>query len=233
MRSGALIAAAAVGAWVAPAPAPVVPAIAAAFRLPLGLTHSNGIGLTFDDGPHPSGTPAVLDMLAREAVKATFYLVGEQVERWPELAARTAAEGHEIGIHGYHHTLLLRRSPRALGRDLDRAAAVIREATGATPTSYRPPYGVFSLAALMLVRQRGWAPQLWSRWGRDWGRHERPADIARRATAGLRAGDVILLHDADHYSAPGSWRQTLAALPPILSACAAVGVPAVSVTQRT
>ena len=146
MRSGALIAAAAVGAWVAPAPAPVVPAIAAAFRLPLGLTHSNGIGLTFDDGPRPSGTPAVLDMLAREAVKATFYLVGEQVERWPELAARTAAEGHEIGIHGYHHTLLLRRSPRALGRDLDRAAAIIREATGATPISYRPPYGVFSMA---------------------------------------------------------------------------------------
>ncbi len=232
MQRAALILLAA-GAWCSPAPAPVVPGVARAFRIPLGLPHDHGIALTFDDGPHPAGTSAVLDMLAAEGVSATFYLVGEQVVRWPALAARIAAEGHEIGLHGYRHTLLLRREPRALARDLDRAAAVIEDATGATPRSYRPPYGVFSMAALMLVRRRGWAPQLWSRWGRDWGRRERASDIARRATAGLRGGDVILLHDADHYSAAGSWRQTLAALPSIMSACAATGAPLVSITQST
>jgi peptidoglycan/xylan/chitin deacetylase (PgdA/CDA1 family) len=202
-------------------------------RIPLRRPDASGIALTFDDGPHPSGTPAVLDLLAAADISATFYLVGEQVERWPELAERIAAEGHEVGLHGYRHTLLLRRTPRGLLRDLLRAAAVIEHATGVAPRSYRPPYGVFNTFALGLVRHRGWEPMLWSRWGRDWGAHERPQDIARRATRSLGGGDVILLHDADHYSAPGCWRQMVAALPSILSACAATGLPAVSVTQST
>lgn len=231
MRRAALIAAAGAGAWCAPAPAPVVPGVAALMRIPLRLCNSSGIALTFDDGPHPSGTPAVLDLLAAAGVPATFYLVGEQVERWPELAARIAAEGHEVGLHGHRHTLLLRRTPGGLLHDLRRAAAVIEDATGVAPRSYRPPYGVFSSIALALARSQGWQPMLWSRWGRDWGAHERPRDITRRATRALGAGDVILLHDADHYSAPGCWRQMVAALPSILSACAATGLPAVSVTQ--
>ena len=105
-----------------------------------------GIALTFDDGPHPAGTPDVLGQLERAGAKGTFYLVGEQVERNPSLAAEIAAAGHEVGIHGYRHTLLLRRSPAALRDDFDRAEAVIGEATGAKSLSYRPPYGVFSLA---------------------------------------------------------------------------------------
>ncbi|HEY4229872.1 MAG TPA: polysaccharide deacetylase family protein, partial [Thermoanaerobaculia bacterium] len=114
------------------------------FRIPLRLPGSRGIALTFDDGPHPQGTPAVLELLARAQVRATFYLVGEQVERRPSLAAEIVAAGHEVGIHGYRHTLLLRRRPGALRDDLDRAAAVIGEATGVASASYRPPYGVFS-----------------------------------------------------------------------------------------
>jgi len=220
-------------AWCAPAPAPVVPGLAEVMRIPRRLPDARGIALTFDDGPHPSGTPAVLDLLAVARVTATFYLVGEQVERWPELAARIVSEGHEVGLHGFRHTLLLRRTPRGLTRDLLRAAAVIEDATGAAPRSYRPPYGVFNSFALGLVRRQGWQPMLWSRWGRDWGAHDRPDDIARRATRAIGGGDVILLHDADHYSAPGSWRQTVAALPSILSACTATGLPAVSVTQST
>ena len=83
------------------------------------------------------------------------------------------------------------------------------------------------------MRARGWRPLLWSRWGRDWVGRETPAAIARRATAGLEPGDVVLLHDADHYSSPGSWRRTAAALPQVLDAVAALGVPCVSVTQST
>jgi peptidoglycan/xylan/chitin deacetylase (PgdA/CDA1 family) len=220
-------------AWAAPAPAPVAPAFARAFGIPLRLPHADGVAITFDDGPHPQGTPEVLDALAAAGATATFFLVGEQVERFPALAAEIAAAGHEIALHGHRHTLLLRRSPRGLADDLARAAAVIEEATGQSPAAYRPPYGVFSSYALRLVRRRGWAPLLWSHWGHDWGANDVPRRILERATSGLVPGDVVLLHDADHYGAPGSWRQTVAALPSILDAVAAIGAPCVAVTQST
>jgi len=219
-------------AWAVPAPAPVVPAFARAFKIPLRLSHKDGIAITFDDGPHPQGTPAVLETLARAGATATFFLVGEQVERFPALAAEIAAAGHEIALHGYRHTLLLRRSPQGLADDLDRAAEVIADATGRVPSVYRPPYGVFSTHALRLVKLRAWEPLLWSHWGHDWGANDLPSRIAERATTALELGDVVLLHDADHYSAPGSWRQTAAALPSILEAASAIG-PCVAVTQST
>ena len=125
-------------------------------------------------------------------------------------------------MHGYRHTLLLRRSPAALRDDFDRAQAVIGEATGATSLSYRPPYGVFSLAGLRLARDR-WQPLLWSHWGRDWEAKATPSSIAARATRMLGPGAVILLHDSDAYSAADSWRQTVAALPAVLEAAAATG----------
>ncbi len=215
------------------APAAVVPPLARAFGIPVRLPHSNGVALTFDDGPHPQGTPAVLDALRAAGATATFFLVGEQVERRPALAAEIAAAGHEIAVHGYRHTLLLRRTRRALEVDLDRALDTIADATGSVPRCYRPPYGVFSSAGLNLARRRGWLPLLWSRWGRDWERRATPETIARRATGKLEPGDVVLLHDADHYSSSGSWRKTAAALPSILEAVAALGVPCVAVTQST
>ena len=221
------MAAGAAAAWSAPAPAPVLPALCPLFGIRRRLD-GPGIALTFDDGPHPQGTPAVLAELARHGVPATFFLVGEQVERDPSLAAEIVAAGHEVAIHGYRHTLLLRRWPAALERDLDRALVVIEAATGVSPMVYRPPYGVFSAGGLASCRRRGWAPTLWSRWGRDWGAHERPAAIARRAAAGAVAGDIVLLHDADHYSSDGSWRRTVAALPAILESLLATGAPLVT-----
>jgi peptidoglycan/xylan/chitin deacetylase (PgdA/CDA1 family) len=217
--------------WCWPAPAPLVPALAQSLGMPCRIA-SPGVAITFDDGPHPEGTPAVLEALAEAGATATFYLVGEQVERWPALAAQIAAAGHEIGLHGQIHRLLLRRTVPALRRDLLRALDVIGEASGRTPASYRPPYGVFSAGALGLVRELGLAPLLWSRWGRDWGPRETPALIAARASRDLRAGDVVLLHDADHYSAPGSWSRTAAALPSVLATVASRGLACVPVSQR-
>jgi peptidoglycan/xylan/chitin deacetylase (PgdA/CDA1 family) len=153
------------------------------------------------------------------------------VERFPALAAEIVAAGHAVGIHGHRHTLLLRRSPGALRHDFARAVEVIGEATGTAPSVYRPPYGVFSVPALRLVRQLGWAPILWSRWGRDWERRATPASIAARAGRSLGAGDVVLLHDADHYSSAGSWRKTVAALPALLDSAAQAGESLVTVSQ--
>jgi peptidoglycan/xylan/chitin deacetylase (PgdA/CDA1 family) len=228
-----LAAAGSLAAWCAPAAAPIAPFVASAFGIPRRLEPPSGIAITFDDGPHPQGTPAVLRELERAGARATFFLVGEQVERDPALAAAIAAAGHEIAIHGYRHVLLLRRSPRALRADFERAAEVISNATGVEPRFYRPPYGVFSAPALLLVRRLGWQPLLWSRWGRDWEVRATPATIAARATRNLTGGDVVLLHDADYYSSADSWRKTAAALPSILAASAETGEPFVTVSQST
>jgi len=212
-------------AWSVPALAPIVPPVAGALRVPLRRPGSGGVALTFDDGPHPQGTPATLEVLARAGAHATFFLVGEQVRAHRALAAEIVAAGHTVAIHGDRHRNLLRVSPRALAGDLDRAAATITEATGLEPTLHRPPYGIYSYTGLALVRRRGWRPLLWSRWGRDWSTRESAQAITDRLTRDLTAGDVLLLHDADWYSDPGSWRATVDALPRVLERIAAAGLP--------
>ncbi len=219
--------------WLLPAAAPLLRPLAHAYGIDCRLGRDDAVALTFDDGPHAQGTPAVLAELERRRATATFFLVGEQVRLRPALAHEIVAAGHEVAVHGDRHTLLLRRTVRALADDLDRAVATIAEATGVAPTLYRPPYGVFSAGALAHVRSRSWHPLLWSTWGRDWERRATPASIARRATRGLRPGDVVLLHDSDAYSSDDSWRRTAAALPSVIDAVATLGVSASSVTHST
>lgn len=188
-----------------------------------------GVALTFDDGPHWHGTPAVLDTLRDARATATFFLVGEQVERRPALAAEIADAGHEVGVHCQRHRNLLRLTPGQVADDLRRAHDRIAEATGREPRLYRPPYGVLSAAALATARRHGWEPVLWSRWGRDWRARATAESVAAEAAAGLTGGEVVLLHDADYYSAPGSWRTTAAALPRVLDAIATAGLRPVGV----
>jgi peptidoglycan/xylan/chitin deacetylase (PgdA/CDA1 family) len=216
---GAVAGAGLAGAVVAhagPALAPVVPAIGGALPVVLRQEGEEGVALTFDDGPHPQGTPAVLETLREAGARATFFLAGEQVVRRPSLAAEIVAAGHRVELHCHRHRNQLRLSPRQLLDDGERAKTAIEEASGQAVSDYRPPYGIFSAAGLRAVRGRGWRPVLWSQWGRDWTRRATPASIARKATATATAGDIVLLHDADYYSAPGSWVRTAAALPIIL-----------------
>lgn len=200
-----------------PALAPIVPAVARALGVATRAAGYPGALLTFDDGPHPQGTPAVLEALDEAGLRAVFFLCGEQVERDPGLAGEIAAAGHEIGVHCYRHRNYMRLAPLQQRDDLERAAAAIVAATGVEPRLHRPPYGIYTGESLCLVRRRGWLPLLWSKWGRDWRKSIAPARIAELVTTGASAGDVILLHDADHYSAPGSWQRTVAALPLILA----------------
>jgi peptidoglycan/xylan/chitin deacetylase (PgdA/CDA1 family) len=206
-------------AWSVPALAPLVPSLCRSLRIQRTLTSGDEpvVALTFDDGPHPQGTPQTLEILAAAGARATFFLVGEQVRRWPRIAADIAEAGHGIALHGDRHRNLLRIPPRSLARDLDRGHQEIVAATGVVPALYRPPYGIFSHAGLAIARRRGWTPLLWSRWGRDWTRRATPEGIAAKVTERLGAGDVLLLHDADHYSAPDSWRRTVGALPLVLA----------------
>lgn len=193
--------------------APVIPRAAQSLGIPRALAAATGgVALTFDDGPHAEGTPAVLDLLARARYRATFFLIGEQVERRPELAREIVAQGHLAAVHGYRHRLQTRLSADQLRADLERALQTIEGATGVRPRHHRPPYGVYSPAGLRLVTGFGLKPLLWSRWGKDWRKFTTPQRIAARATRSLRAGDVILLHDADFYSARNSHRRTVEAL---------------------
>jgi len=214
----ALAASLATGAYAFPALAGAV----AALRAPLGIAQhtidGSGYGLTFDDGPHREGTPAVLEALAARGVRATFFLVGEQVARNPGLAAEIVAAGHGVGLHCDRHRNQLRLGPRAVREDIMRAAARIEETTGRPIERYRPPYGIFNAAALALVRANGWRPLLWTHWGRDWSARATPESIAAKLVGGdVPEGSVLLLHDADDYGAEGSWRRTVAALPRVLS----------------
>jgi peptidoglycan/xylan/chitin deacetylase (PgdA/CDA1 family) len=197
--------------WCGPGLAPHAPALCRLFGVPRTLPR-DGVTLTFDDGPHPEGTPAVLKALGE--VRAIFFMVGEQVERYPGLAKEVADAGHEVGLHGYRHLNQMRVSPRWLREDLERGHEAIANATGTEPRLYRPPYGIFTPAGLALTRQ--YEPLLWSKWGRDWRANTTPEEIARLATRSLGPGDVILLHDADWYSKPGSHRRTAKAVPMIL-----------------
>jgi len=209
----------------------LLPGVAGAWRAlrrPLGIedrtASGRGCALTFDDGPHPQGTPAVLAALDRAGARATFFLVGEQVLRSPALAREIADAGHEIGLHCHRHRNLLRLAPWQVAEDIARAHDAIVAGTGRAPRLYRPPYGVLNAAALGMARARGWRTLLWSHWGRDWEASATPASIAARVTDGVHEGAVLLLHDADDYSAPGSWRRTAAALPRVLDTLAERGL---------
>jgi peptidoglycan/xylan/chitin deacetylase (PgdA/CDA1 family) len=197
--------------------APVIPSAARALGVPRTLTGAQGVAITFDDGPHPEGTPAVLEALARADARATFFMIGEQAERRPALAREVMAAGHAVALHGHRHRLQLRLSAEEVHADLGRGVAAIEDATGEAPVFHRPPFGIYSSAGLEYVRTHGLRPLLWSRWGKDWRKFTSPGRIAARATSRVRPGDVILLHDADFYSSRDSYRRTVAALNLILS----------------
>lgn len=218
MRKPLLISAALGAAWALPAPAPIVPLVARVLGLPRRTSDTGSVALTFDDGPHPIGTLAVLEVLREAQARATFFLVGEQVDRNASLAAEIVAAGHSIALHGHRHRNMLRLTPGQFAEDLERGITTICDRTGEAPTVYRPPYGIFSTTGLEIVRRRGLRPLLWSRWGHDWRGRNTAGAIAAEVSSGLGGGDVLLLHDADHYGDAGCWRATAGAVPLILDA---------------
>ena len=203
-------------AWSLPALASLSPGLRRTLRIPGRVPDGAVAFLTFDDGPHPRGTPAVMDALDRGGARATFFLVGEQVRREPSLAAELVSAGHTVELHGDRHRNHLRLSPAAAADDLRRGAEAIAEATGRWPSWHRPPYGTFSAGSLAAARRLGFGPLLWSRWGRDWRGDATAEGIAQLVSEQARGGDILLLHDSDAYSAPGSWRATAKALPMVL-----------------
>jgi peptidoglycan/xylan/chitin deacetylase (PgdA/CDA1 family) len=136
----------------------------ARWRLFPGLERADaaeGVVLTFDDGPDEDATPAVLDALDAAGARATFFLVGEQIESHPALARELADRGHDLQLHGYGHVAHDRLTPEAARRDLERGAGALREATGRQPRFYRPPYGRFSRGSYEACRALGLEAVYW------------------------------------------------------------------------
>lgn len=181
-----------------------------------------GVAVTFDDGPDVDATPEILDVLERERVTATFFMVGEQVEAHRDVAREVVARGHAVQAHCWDHTHHERVADPAA--DLWKTIEAIFKATGVAPTHQRPPYGRFTPASHEACLQAGLQPVYWSAWGEDW-EDIGPDRIADFVVRDLSDGLVILLHDSARYAHRPSARATAAAIPLVAAALADAGLP--------
>jgi peptidoglycan-N-acetylglucosamine deacetylase len=159
------------------------------------LPRARGVGLTFDDGPHPEFTPALLDLLARHRARASFFLVGARVAEHPAIARRIVAEGHTVGTHTYDHVEITTLAGEALAGELGRGRRALADATGVDSALFRPPRGRVDWSRLRAVARLGYVTVHWSRTYSDY-RLDGPEPLrARILSAPMRAGDIVLLHD--------------------------------------
>lgn len=179
------------------------------------------VALTFDDGPAPTTTPKLLDILAREEVPATFFVLGSQVEKYPEIVKRAALESHEIGNHTWKHDRLTSLPSKAARKDLDKTNRMIEKASGTAPTLLRPPYGSTNKKVAKVAKQSGLAVILWDVDSRDW-EHRDPKKTVKEANA-AQDGSIILLHDI-HDS-------TIGAVPNVIKALRKQGFSFVTVSD--
>jgi len=163
------------------------------YRVFMNGKSADGISLTFDDGPDPEYTPKLLDLLKSRGAKGTFFVVGENAEKYPEIVARIHEEGHILGIHNYvHHTNWFMR-PGTVKRQIRQTSDVIERITGTKPMYYRPPWGIVNvfdyarLGHLQIV--------LWTSLFGDWKKRLGAEKLYRRMRRKLKPGQVFLLHD--------------------------------------
>jgi peptidoglycan/xylan/chitin deacetylase (PgdA/CDA1 family) len=153
------------------------------------------VGLSYDDGPHPEHTPRILDLLAARQIRASFYVLSEQVKRFPAVARRIVADGHELQLHGDNHDSLLTMSTAEAVRRMRRARAEVEDVVGQRITWFRPPYGAHTAPQVAAIRAvLGLPSVVWSSDATDWIDDDVHA-IVDRALGGVFAGGVLLLHD--------------------------------------
>ncbi|WP_295815787.1 polysaccharide deacetylase family protein [uncultured Deinococcus sp.] len=182
-------------------------------RLRSGRRARLEIALTFDDGPDPATTPAVLDALSDAGMHATFFVLTARAEAHPALIRRMLDEGHEVQAHAVKHVHAWWRSPWGAYRDPGDAARRISAVTGQSVTLHRPPHGAYTLATVLGQRAAGLTGAHWSVEGGDWREGATPDTVQERLLARVMAGDVVVLHDAG----PGA-RVTVPLLPGLLVA---------------
>jgi peptidoglycan-N-acetylglucosamine deacetylase len=177
-------------------------------------THT--VALTYDDGPSPRNTPALLELLAEHNVRATFFLIGEHVRKHPDIARRIAAARHVLGNHTTMHPNLRRRNAQRTREELQRCQQTIADTTGTVPVLFRPPYGARNMGTLRIARELGLTPVMWNITAHDWETIGAAAIQARidKGIANNRKRNIasnLLLHDASHLdgSQPASREDTI------------------------
>jgi peptidoglycan/xylan/chitin deacetylase (PgdA/CDA1 family) len=156
---------------------------------------SGAIALTFDDGPHPEYTPAVLRLLAERGVKATFFVIGRNVTRFPDLVHRIAEEGHALGGHTFDHREIVGLTPEELAGELETCRRAIQDAAKIDTRWFRPPRGRMSLASLRRVAALGYRTVHWTRTYSDYQCDGADALTRRMIEQAARPRDIVLLHD--------------------------------------
>lgn len=158
--------------------------------------HENIVAITFDDGPNPSYTPQILDVLKEKGVKATFFTVGLHVKKYPDIAKRIVNEGHDIGNHTYTHKDLVPTTRRMVLAQVHKTDQAIQRVTGVSTNLFRPPRGIYSSAVRrLLVDEEGYRLILWTVSSVDW-RGLSPRSILRRIVRYTRPGAILLFHDS-------------------------------------
>lgn len=197
------------------------------FHATTRLRSDNAVALTFDDGPD-NELDKFLSSMEDAKSHATFFVVGEQVERAPSRLREIVSCGHEVSVHCYRHLNHRYLAPNEVVEDMRRARAIIEETAERSTHLFRPPYGCFSLASWLEAGWQGWERVLWTRDSRDWEPRATPQSIVDNV-GWPTAGEILLLHDSDRYRVTGSWQNTLKALPVILENLSALGLVARSV----
>jgi peptidoglycan/xylan/chitin deacetylase (PgdA/CDA1 family) len=183
------------------------------------------VALTFDDGPDSRFTPQILAILARENVHATFFMVGANVVKHPQIARRVADEGHAIGNHTFTHPDLIVAAPRRVRSEIERTEQAILRATGIRTDLFRPPYGFRTPVVYRQLQRDGLRMVEWTLTSQDW-RNRGPAKICQRVLRRVRPGSIILFHDGR-----GNRSDTVAALPTIIRALKGRGYRLVTIPE--
>lgn len=193
-----------------------------------GAPNQPRFALTFDDGPGPS-TPDVLDALHDAKARATFFVLGRQVEQHPDVVRRIVDDGHELANHGYDHGILVFRTPAQIREQLERTEVAVQRAAGpdALTRLFRVPHGFKGPGAAIAAHRAGYRLAGWSVGVFD---SEQPGVdvIAQRATRALTPGGILLLHDADGWDPSASRAQTAEAIGPICAGARARGLEPVT-----
>ncbi|HML35148.1 polysaccharide deacetylase family protein [Sporomusa sphaeroides] len=173
------------------------------------------VALTFDDGPNPPYTTELLNLLDRENVKATFFLIGQNVERYPDIVRDIARRGYVIGSHTFSHSDLLKLDDQQIAWEMDQSLRVIEQATGNRPHLLRPPHGFRDAAILEKAKERNLKVIQWSVMAEDW---KKPGIdiIAERVVNKVKNGSIVLLHDGDGVVSGGDRSQSIAATAKII-----------------
>jgi peptidoglycan/xylan/chitin deacetylase (PgdA/CDA1 family) len=202
-----------------PAPHPPEP------HITFNYIHTDGpyIAMTFDDGPSDKLTPKLLDLLAKHHIKATFFVLGENVVQYPDIVARAAREGHEIGNHSWSHPNFAKMSDESVRSQLRRTDDAIKNAIGKSPTLVRPPYGSITPRQKRWIHDEfGYEIAMWDVDPFDWKRPG-PTVVTNRIVKQTRPGSIVLSHDIH----PG----TIEAMPATFDDLEAKGLKFVTVSE--